>query len=158
MEIIIAGRQLGFATLFHGPLECLLVNEGDETGRDIFGLCFPIGLVDTGRPPREPGGGRRGQESWNGRGGTRAGPQGALLGRQGDEEEMKVSILLSTIRCDYSCHSQKLGGLEKNGNCSSPVGEEGARAQQAVPASKNNNVARQVAPMLARPFRLLIRQ
>ena len=38
---------------FRDLLECLLVNEGDEIGRYISGFCFPIGLADTGRPPRE---------------------------------------------------------------------------------------------------------
>ena len=49
-------KNYGPATFFHGLSECLLVNEGDEVGKHIFGLCFPIGLADTGRPPREQGG------------------------------------------------------------------------------------------------------
>lgn len=39
---------------FRDLLECLLISEGDETGKYIFGLCFPMGLADTGRPHREP--------------------------------------------------------------------------------------------------------
>lgn len=52
---------------------------------------------------------------------------------------MKVNIRFS-ISCCY--RSQKLGELEKNGNSSYSIGEEGGTAQrdvmwQAVPASKN---------------------
>ena len=71
--------------LFRDLLECLLVDEGNETGRYIFGLCFPIGLADTGRPPREPeGGGGGADELGRQETGTVAGPQGALLSQQGD--------------------------------------------------------------------------
>ena len=71
--------------LFRDLLECLLVDEGNETGRYIFGLCFPIGLADTGRPPREPeGGGGGADELGRQEIGTVAGPQGALLSQQGD--------------------------------------------------------------------------
>ena len=44
------------------PVGYLLVSEGNEAGRYIFGLCFLIGLADTGRPPREPGGGEGADE------------------------------------------------------------------------------------------------
>ena len=56
MEIIV-GKKIAATAFFRDLLECLLVGEGNETGRYIFGLCFPIGLADTGRPPREPEGG-----------------------------------------------------------------------------------------------------
>ena len=47
---------------------------------DIFGLCFPIGLADTGRPPREQGVSRRaGADELGRQAGTGMGPQGALL-------------------------------------------------------------------------------
>ena len=47
-------RRIAF---FRDLLEYLLVSEGDGAGKDIFGLCFPISPADTGRPPREQGGG-----------------------------------------------------------------------------------------------------
>ena len=56
MEFIV-DKNCGPTAFFRDPLECLLVDEGDETGRYIFGLCFPMGPADTGRPPREQGGG-----------------------------------------------------------------------------------------------------
>ena len=76
-------QKLRATTFFRGLLECLLVDEGDETGKYISGLCFPIGFADTGRPHREP---EVGRASWNdelGRqAGTGVGPQGALLSQQ----------------------------------------------------------------------------
>ena len=45
---------------------------------DIFGLCFPMGPADTGRPPREQGGGG-GADELGRQAGTGVGPQGALL-------------------------------------------------------------------------------
>ena len=56
MEIIVS-KNCGPTIFFRDLLECLLVSEGDEIGKYIFGLCFPIGLAGTGRPPRELGGG-----------------------------------------------------------------------------------------------------
>ena len=65
---IIVSKNCGRIVLFRDLLECLLVDEGNETGKYIFGLCFPIGPADTGRPPREPEVGRRaGTMSWAGR-------------------------------------------------------------------------------------------
>ena len=52
-------QKLRDATFFRDLLECLLIGEGNETGKYIFGLCFPMGPADTGRPPREPEVGRR---------------------------------------------------------------------------------------------------
>ena len=82
---IIVSKNCGRIAFFHGPLECLLIGEGNETGKYIFGLCFPMGLADTGRPPREPGGGGGADELGRQAAGTRAGPQGALLSQQRDE-------------------------------------------------------------------------
>ena len=53
---ILVSKNCGPATFFRDPLECLLIGEGNEVGKHIFGLCFPMGLADTGRPPREAGG------------------------------------------------------------------------------------------------------
>ena len=68
---------------FHRAFECLLISEGNETGKYIFGLCFPIVPADTGRPPREPGVGQRAGADELDRqvADTNAGPQGALLSR-----------------------------------------------------------------------------
>ena len=55
MEIIV-GKNAATA-FFRDPLECLLVGEGNEARKYIFGLCFPMAPADTGRPPRELGGG-----------------------------------------------------------------------------------------------------
>lgn len=44
------------------PIGYLLIGEGNETGKYIFDLCFLIGLADTGRPHREPGGGEGADE------------------------------------------------------------------------------------------------
>ena len=87
MEIIVS-KNCGPTTLFRDLLECLLVGEGNETGRYILGFCFPIGLADTGRPPREPEGGGGGADEL-GRQETsiNAGPQGALLSQQRDEKK-----------------------------------------------------------------------
>ena len=66
MEIIVS-KNCGRTTFFRDPLECLLIGEGNETGKHIFGLCFPMGPADTGRPHR----GRvavEEQTSWVGRG------------------------------------------------------------------------------------------
>ena len=50
-------KNCGRTAFFRDLLECLLVDEGNETGKYIFGLCFPMGPAGTGRPHREPGGG-----------------------------------------------------------------------------------------------------
>ena len=72
----IAGQPHSSATCW-----CLLIGEGNEMEKYIFGLCFPMGPADTGRPPREQGGGEE-RTSWVGRQvGYGAGPQGALLSR-----------------------------------------------------------------------------
>lgn len=55
---IIVSKNCGPTTFFRNLLECLPVNEGDETGKYIFGLCFPMVPADMGRPPRKTGGGR----------------------------------------------------------------------------------------------------
>ena len=78
MEFIV-GKNCGRIVFFRDLLECLLVSEGDETGRYILGFCFTIGLADTGRPPREQGGGGGADELGRQEGGIGAGPQGALL-------------------------------------------------------------------------------
>ena len=71
-------------------------------------------------------------------------PQDALLSQQRDEkEEMKVTRACCRRR------SQKLDEMEKNGNCSHPVGEEGGTAwrgvaRRAVPAGKNGTAQRNV--------------
>ena len=57
MMKIIANKNCGRIVFFRSPLECLLIGEGDETGKYIFGLCFPMVPPYTGRPPREQGGG-----------------------------------------------------------------------------------------------------
>ena len=81
MEIIVS-KNCGPATFFRDLLECLLVDEGDGTGRYIFGLCFPMGPAATGRPPREPEGGGGGADELGGQEtSTVAGPQGVLLSR-----------------------------------------------------------------------------
>ena len=90
---IIVSKNCGPTTFFHGLLECLLISEGNETGKHIFGLCFPMGLADTGRPPREQGGGGGADELGRQEASADAGPQGALLSQQRDEEKMKGSIL-----------------------------------------------------------------
>ena len=73
---------------FYRILECLLVNEGDGTGKYIFGLCFPMGLADTGRPRREQGGdGEADELGRQAAGGLRNWPAGALLSQQRDEKE-----------------------------------------------------------------------
>ena len=87
MEIIVS-KNCGPAMFFRDLLECLLVGEGDEIGRYILGLCFPMVLADTGRPPREPeGGGGGADELGRQETGTVAGPQGALLSQKGDERK-----------------------------------------------------------------------
>ena len=58
---IIVSKNCGRIVFFRDLLECLLIGEGNETGKYIFDLCFPMGLADTGRPPREQGG----PASWN---------------------------------------------------------------------------------------------
>ena len=83
MEIIVS-KNCGPATFFRDLLECLLVGEGNETGRYISGLCFPMGPPYTGRPPREQGGGGGADELGKQETSINAGPQGALLSQQGD--------------------------------------------------------------------------
>ena len=83
----IVGKNCGPTTLFRDLLECLLVDEENETGRYIFSLCFPIGLADTGRPPREQGGGGGADELGRQETSINAGPQGALLSQQRDEKK-----------------------------------------------------------------------
>ena len=95
MEIIVS-KNCGPATFFRDLSECLLIGEGNETGRYISGLCFPMGPADTGRPPREPEGGGGGAYELGGQeAGTIAGPQGALLSQQkmeGRGEDKRSSI------------------------------------------------------------------
>ena len=76
----IASKNCGPTAFFRDLLECLLVGEGDETGKYIFGLCFPMVPPYTGRPPRKKGGDEKRRAGTEGEG-MRAGPQGALLGR-----------------------------------------------------------------------------
>ena len=114
-------QNCGRIAFFRDPLECLLIGEGNEAGKYIFGLCFPIGPADTGRPLREPEVGRQAGAEQAGAG-ARAGPRGALLSQQEDERKDEGKHTLPTIRCHYC--SQKLDELEKNGNCSYPVGEK----------------------------------
>ena len=84
----IVSKNCGPATFFRDLLECLLIGEGDGTGKYILGFCFPIGLAATGRPPREPGGGGGADELGGQEGGGHgAGPQGALLSQQGNERK-----------------------------------------------------------------------
>ena len=83
----IVGKNCGPTTLFRDLLECLLIGEGDEARKYIFGLCFPIGLADTGRPPREQGGGGGADELGRQETSINAGPQGALLSQQRDEKK-----------------------------------------------------------------------
>ena len=61
------------------PFVYLFVNEGNETGNLILGLCFPMGPADTGQPPREQGGGKE-RMSWVGRrkASFGAGPRGCF--------------------------------------------------------------------------------
>ena len=42
------------ATLVRDPSVYLFINEGDETGNLILGLCFPIGPIATERMHLEP--------------------------------------------------------------------------------------------------------
>ena len=89
----IVGKNCGPTTLFRDLLECLLVDEGDETGKYIFGLCFPIGLADTGRPPRELGGGGGADElgRWEA-GGHNSWPAGCFAeSAKRWKEEMKIT-------------------------------------------------------------------
>ena len=57
------------------PSVYLFVNEGDETGNLIFGLCFPMASLDVDGPRLETG------ESENG--GGQAGHRGARVRRAG---------------------------------------------------------------------------
>lgn len=79
----IVSKKLRPRPFFHRTLECLLISEGNETGKYILGLCFPMGPADTGRPPREAGGVRskRADELGRQAASMEAGPQGALLSR-----------------------------------------------------------------------------
>lgn len=54
------------------PSVYLFVNEGDETGNLIFGLCFPMASLDVDGTPLGPG------ESENGGGRAGHGPAGEL--------------------------------------------------------------------------------
>lgn len=61
-------QKLRDTTFFRDLLECLLIGEGNETGRYIFGLCFPMVPPYAGWPHREPeAGGRAERTSWVGR-------------------------------------------------------------------------------------------
>lgn len=71
---------------FHRAFEYLFVNEGDETGKYIFGLCFSMGSAATGRPPRERGGSGGADELGRRAAGTDA-AAGALLNQQKDERK-----------------------------------------------------------------------
>lgn len=64
--------------------------------------------------------------------------------KERDEDNTHLSISCRRYRC-----SQKLGELEKNGNCSSPVGEEDGTARrdimrQVVSADENGTAQRNV--------------
>ena len=140
----IVGKNCGPTTLFRDLLECLLVDEENETGRYIFSLCFPIGLADTGRPPREQGGGGGADELGRQETSINAGPQGALPSQQKMEgrDEGKHSFHFSIGYC-----FQKLDELVKNGNCSYP--HRGRRWRSMVrcgavgrPADKNGYIIR----------------
>ena len=76
-------KKCGPTMFFRDLLECLFISEGNETGKYILGLCFPMGPADTGRPPREAGGVRskRADELGRQAASMEAGPQGALLSR-----------------------------------------------------------------------------
>ena len=63
---IIVSKNCGRIVFFRDPLEYLLISEGNETGKYIFGFCFPMDPADTGRPPREQGGVEE-RTSWVGR-------------------------------------------------------------------------------------------
>ena len=135
MEIIVS-KNCGRIVFFRGLLECLLISEGDETGKHIFDLCFPIGLADTGQPPREPEveevSGRAGQAGDRHRGW----PAGCFAkSAKRRKEEMKGSTHLPAIRCDF-CRSQKPDELVKNGNCSYPVGEKVAERGELLPLAR----------------------
>ena len=80
MENIVS-KNCGPATFFRDLLECLLIGEENEIGKHIFGLCFPMGPADTGRPPREPEGGEGDGKAGTAGEGTKASPQSALLSR-----------------------------------------------------------------------------
>ena len=82
MEIIVS-KNCGPTMFFRDLLECLLVSEGNETGKYILGLCFPMGPAATGRPPRKQGVEEEVSEltSWVGSGRHRRGPQDTLLNR-----------------------------------------------------------------------------
>ena len=124
----IVGKNCGRIAFFRDLLECLLIGEGNETGKYIFGLCFPMGPAATGRPHREPEMGQQAGADELGKqavAGIGAGPQGALLSQQRDERKDEGKHPLPTsCRC-RRCF-QKLDELGKNGNCSSPRrGEDG---------------------------------
>ena len=98
MEIIVS-KNCGPATFFRDLLECLLISEEDEARKYIFGLCFPIGLANTGRPPREQGGSGGADELGRQAVGTGAGPQDALLSQQKMEGRNEDNTHLSITRC-----------------------------------------------------------
>ena len=138
MEIIVS-KNCGPTMFFRDLLECLLVDRRDGTGRYISGLCFPMVPADTGRPPREPEGGGGGVDELGRQEGGMRLPAGYFAeSARRWKEEMKENTHISITRC-----SQKLDELEKNGNCSYPVGEEVVQhgARQADPAGKNGNIA-----------------
>ena len=65
MENIVS-KNCGPTTFFRDLLECLLIGEGNETGKYILEFCFPIVPADTGRSPREAGGDEK-ATSWAGK-------------------------------------------------------------------------------------------
>ena len=109
---------------FHRAFECLLINEEDETGKYIFGLCFPIGLADTGRRI-----GNRVEGEVDGKlerqGRARGRPTGCFAESIKERNEDKRPIYPST-----SCCSQKLDEMEKNGNYSPAKEEENDTARR----------------------------
>ena len=85
---IIVSKNCGPTTFFRDLLECLLIGRRDGTGKYISGLCFPIGLADTGRPPREQGGGGGADELGRQEGGRhRCWPAGCFAESAKDERK-----------------------------------------------------------------------
>ena len=95
MEIIVS-KNCGSTMFFRDLLECLLIGEGNETGKYILGFCFPIVSADTGRPPWEPEGGGGGADELGRKavGGLRGWPAGCFAEPAKKwKEKMKVNIL-----------------------------------------------------------------
>ena len=84
-------QKLRRIVFFRDLLKYLLVSEGDGAGKYIFGLCFSMGLADTGRPHREPevGGGGVDELGRQETGGPRSRPAGcfAKSAREWEKDE-----------------------------------------------------------------------